>query len=130
MGKLVYEVACGAIVIGDESDAEKASSRCYIHNERETIVRVQLSEWLSNCHNCAWRRWYGNDESLARDESRRHWLRKPSHKTSVQKRSRRTAQDAELALKKRIAEMGLMWYNGRVRLPQKEPKATEDIHPF
>jgi hypothetical protein len=130
MAKLVYEVECGAIVIGDESDAEKASSRCYIHNKRETIVRVQLSEWLSNCHNCSWRRWYGNDEILARDESRRHWLRNASHKTSTQPRRRRAAIDAELALKKRIAEMGLMWYNGRVRLPQKSPTELEDIPPF
>jgi len=130
MAKLVYEVECGATVIGDESDAEKASSRCYIHNKRETIVRVQLSEWLSNCHNCSWRRWYGNDENMARDESRRHWLRNGSHKTSVQKRKRRAAQDAEYALMKRIAEMGLLWYNGRVRLPQKESEATEDIPPF
>src|SRR5215831_16348405 len=122
MTNLVYEVACGAIVIGDESDAEKASCRCYIHNERETIVRVQLAEWLTYCHNCSWRRWYGNDENKARDESRRHWLRNNSHKTTVIRRQRRAAIDAEFALKKRIAEMGLMWYNGRVRLPQKEPE--------
>ena len=130
MAKILYEVECGLIAIGDEHDAEKATCRCPIHNERERIVRVQTSEWLANCRNCSWRRWYRNDQNLARDESRRHWLRNPSHKTTNEKRSRLAAKDAELTLKKRIAEMGLMWYNGQVRLPQKSPTELEDIPPF
>ena len=130
MPKILYEVECGALVLGKEEDAERTTVRCYIHNKLESITRVQISEWLVNCQSCAWRRWYGIDKELANDESRRHWLRNPAHKCTVQKRNRRAAQDAELTLKRKIAQMGLLWYNGRVRLPQKEPEVTEDIPPF
>src|SRR3974377_997671 len=110
----LYELACGTIAFGELSDAEKTTCRCHIHNEREAIVRVQCSEWLSDCHDCKWRRWCGNNRILANDQSRRHWLRNNSHKVSVQKRERRSAKDAEWQLKKKVEDMGGTWYNGRV----------------
>src|SRR5215472_1105362 len=127
MTRILYELSCGNLAYGGEDDAEKTTCRCHIHNEREPIVRVQLSEWLSDCHNCKWRRWCGLDKDLARDESRRHWLRHPSHKTTVQKRRRRAASDAEWVLKKKVVDQGGIWYNGRVRLPQKQSEELPDI---
>jgi hypothetical protein len=128
--KILYELACGNLALGSEDDAEKTTCRCHIHNEREPIVRVQLSEWLSNCHDCAWRRWYGIDQSLARESARRHWLRHNSHKTTVEKRSRPAARDVELTLKKKVVDLGGIWYNGRVRPPQKPLPPELDIPPF
>jgi hypothetical protein len=108
---------CGTLAFGGIDDADATTCRCHIHNESEPIVRVQTSEWLSNCINCAWRRWCGNDKSFAGDQSRRHWLRHQNHKTTVQKRRRPAAIDAEFHLKRKVADMGWMWYNGRVVIP-------------
>jgi hypothetical protein len=126
---IIYEVQCGALAFGGINDADATTCMCHIHNEREPIVRVQRSEWLSNCINCNWRRWYGNDQALARDESRRHWLRHQDHKTTVQKRNRPAAIDAEWHLKRKIADLGGMWYNGRVQLPGNLVKAVESDEP-
>jgi hypothetical protein len=128
--KILYELECGNLAYGGEHDAEKTVSLCHIHHQHERIVRVQRSEWLANCYDCAWRRWFGNDQALARDESRRHWLRRPTHKTTVEKRNRPAAIDAEWRLRKKIADLGGIWYNGRVRLPQKASIELPDIPPF
>jgi hypothetical protein len=112
---ILYELICGTLVFGSLNDASITTSRCHIHNKREPIVRVQTSEWLSNCHDCNWRRWYGNDQGKARDESRRHWLRHPDHKGTVSKRERYTSKMAEMDLRKKVADMGWTWYNGRVQ---------------
>ena len=130
---ILYELECGEITLGELADASTTTSRCYYHNKREGIVRVVLSEWLSYCDNCSWRRWYGNDRNKARDESRRHWLRNPHHKSSTAYRQRRLSIMAQMDLKSKVADMGWRWYNGRIERPgisQNGSQPDADIPPF
>lgn len=124
---ILYELECGTLAFGSLNDASTTTCRCHIHNKREQIVRVQISEWLSNCSNCAWRRWYGNDDNKARDESRRHWLRNPSHKCTTMRRERYVSKMAEMDLKKKVADMGWVWYNGRVQPGTIQQNSVEEF---
>ena len=124
---ILYELTCGEVTFGDLDDAKRLTSRCFVHGNREGIVRVITTEWLVFCKDCKrWRRWCGMDRELAHRTSRKHWQSNPSHKPEIQKRGRYLSKMAESDLRKKVAEMEWKWYNGRIVRPGKRPELPDE----
>ena len=128
---ILYELTCGQITFGEYDDVFRLDAHCLMHGIREGIVRIITSEWLVWCDDCIkWRRWCGMHKGLAQETSRRHWRKNPGHKPEIRFSGRYLSKQAEMDLRKKVAEMEWMWYNGKVIRPGNKEQELPDEPPF
>lgn len=92
-----YELICGHEDEGTMRDVERLVCFCHQCMCSREIVKVIVEEWFSRCYDCRWKRWWGRNEEIAKDASRRHWRNHNNHRTGY---GRSTRPESKEALKK------------------------------
>jgi hypothetical protein len=78
--KILYLLICADVDQGDFNDAKRGTCYCHSCNCLRAIQRAIVKEYYARCYDCRYKRWFGVNEQLAKDESNAHW-RRTNHRT-------------------------------------------------
>jgi len=92
---LLVEFVCGDRGEVTMKDIQRTVARCQTCQLTRAIKHVVVLEWYSKCYDCRHKRYWGDNEALAKDAANRHWRQNNSHRVTYAKGRRPHSAEAQ-----------------------------------